>query len=61
MSSESNAAPKGPQTPAPVGPVEKRGVLTEVIVPIAASGTAGAATGAASAIVSNALKGKKDK
>jgi hypothetical protein len=46
--------------PGPGEPLEERGILTEVIVPIAASGVAGAAGGAANAVVSNLLK-KKDK
>jgi hypothetical protein len=43
-------------------PIERKGIVTEVVVPIAASGVGGAAAGAASAIVSNAIeKPKKDK
>ena len=43
-------------------PVHRKGIITEVVVPLAASGFGGAAAGAASAIVSNAInKPKKDK
>jgi hypothetical protein len=40
-------------------PVEKRGVVSEVIVPVVVSTSGGAAAGAASAAVSHLLK--KDK
>jgi hypothetical protein len=43
-------------------PTEQKGVVTDVVVPIAAAGVGGAAAGAASAIVSDAIKKpKKDK
>jgi hypothetical protein len=41
-------------------PIEHKGVVTEVVVPIVASGVGGAAAGAANAIVSDAIKKPKN-
>jgi hypothetical protein len=54
---ENNKTPKQTKRPA-----EQKGVVTDVVVPIAAAGVGGAAAGAANAIVSDAIKKpKKDK
>ncbi len=50
----------GGERPAEGEPIEERGIVNEVIVPIVVSGTGGAAAGAASAVVTNLLN-KKDK
>jgi hypothetical protein len=45
-----------PKTTASERPIEHKGIVTEVVVPIVASGVGGAAAGAANAIVSDAIK-----
>jgi hypothetical protein len=51
------AGASGEQRPAPQPPMDQRGILTEVVVPIVASGAAGASN----AVVSNYLKKDKEK
>jgi hypothetical protein len=48
-----------PKTTASPRPIEHKGIVTEVVVPIAASGVGGAAAGVANAIVSDAIKRPK--
>jgi hypothetical protein len=49
-----------PKSTASQRPIEHKGIVTEVVVPIVASGVGGAAAGAANAIVSDAIKKPKN-